>query len=230
MRREDGITLSAREICDSRNIPTLEVTLALGPYVGTASVPSGKSRGSREARELRDADGRGVGAALAMLDAEVAPLIASLPLDPLRIDVELKQLDGTDRYERIGGNVSLAVSCAARRLAAAAHAMPLWRYIAQESGASRPSLPALYMNVINGGAHATNSRLPFQEHLIIDADRPTVAYMRLSRVFEVLQSYIEAMGPTPTYGDEGGYVSPAFTHEQETLAFLKEQRVRENDS
>ena len=53
------IDIKAREILDSRGIPTVEVdVLTLSGGFGRTSIPSGASTGSNEALELRDNDDR----------------------------------------------------------------------------------------------------------------------------------------------------------------------------
>jgi enolase len=67
----------AREILDSRGLPTVEADVVLeNGTVGRAAIPSGASTGSREAVELRDGDkerfsGKGVLKAVGHVNKEI---------------------------------------------------------------------------------------------------------------------------------------------------------------
>lgn len=213
----NSIKISAREIFDSRKQKTIEVEASFGDLVATASVPSGKSTGSREAVELRDADG-GVTSALAYLNGEIREMLETCKLDPVAIDQKLYELDGTSNYARLGANSVLAVSIVVRRLAAMRDRVPLWKYIAQESG-STPKFPALFMNVINGGAHG-GFNLPFQEHLLIIHDTPHSAFEKGQKIFTAIGEMIGAKYGKVPIGDEGGYAPTFQSGEEEAFELL----------
>ncbi len=202
----NGIKIVAREILDSRSRPTIEVEAHYGDIAVTASVPSGKSTGSREAMELRDTDGS-VSSAIKNINGEIAEMLSEMELDPLTIDARLRELDGTDNYARLGANSVLAVSIAMRRLASLRDGIPLWQYIAKESGFTA-KFPALFMNMINGGAHA-NFNLPFQEHIAIITGKPSESYALGKEIFEELGNKITVKYGEVMMGDEGGY-APKF--------------------
>src|SRR5262245_65720624 len=95
----------ARAIYDSRGRPTIEVELRAGRATGRGVAPAGASTGAHEARELRDADGRGVGSAIARFDAEIAPLLLGADCrDQARSDRALNEPDGTPETARTGRN------------------------------------------------------------------------------------------------------------------------------
>lgn len=197
-----------REILDSRGRPTIEVELIAGESSAIASVPSGKSTGSREALEKRDADGRGVSEVVRLLQEEVFPAITTRTfVDQRALDTFLLELDGTRNKTRLGANGLLAVSIAFAKLSAARAGVPLWRFIA-ESERFSSAYPRLYMNVMNGGAHA-NFRLPFQEYIIALGGTPSSAYDRGQKLFSTLGELIRAEAGEVPMGDEGGY-SPSF--------------------
>lgn len=206
--RIDSCTASA--ISDSRGRPTIEVELVSGSLSLRAGVPSGKSTGSHEAKELRDEDGDGVSRALAVVNGEVAALLLSREWESFQdIDAALIALDGTADKSRLGSNSILGTSMAAVRLFASAESVPLWKYIAAESGYV-PHAPALFANVMNGGVHA-KMRLPFQEYMIV-AKAPTAneSFVELKELFETLKTELEQeTGTDVPMGDEGGY-SPVF--------------------
>src|SRR5665213_2600225 len=164
------LEVHAREIIDSRGNPTVEaeVTTASGSR-GRAAVPSGASTGSHEALELRDGDakrygGKGVLKAVKNVESLIAPALRGLEAtDQIAIDRALIDLDGTKNKSKLGANAMLGVSMAVARAAAVATSQPLYRYL---GGSLARTLPVPMMNVVNGGAHATNT-VDFQEFMIV---------------------------------------------------------------
>lgn len=199
---------SAKEILDSRGVPTVEVLISSGNVSVSAAVPSGKSTGSKEALEKRDADGRGVADAISNIENIIAPKIEGVEITPGEIDRLLLELDGTDNKNNLGANAMLGVSIAATKLAAVLEGIPVWKFIARENGFDS-KLPKLFMNIINGGAHS-DFRLPFQEYMMVPKDDlVSQAYSKAQRIIEVLGRRLkDDFGEVPL-GDEGGY-SPVF--------------------
>ena len=164
------IDIAAREILDSRGNPTVEadVTLDSGA-VGRAAVPSGASTGEHEARELRDGEptrylGKGVRKAVRNIEEKIAPALKGLvATDQIEVDRTMIDLDGTPNKEKLGANAILAVSMATARAAAMETGLPLYRYL---GGPLSRTLPVPMMNIINGGAHATNT-VDFQEFMVV---------------------------------------------------------------
>jgi len=194
----------ARAIKDSRGKPTIEVLLTSDEHEVSAAVPSGKSTGSKEALEKRDADGVGVNDAVAAVNDRIAPKIIGEKLDPFMIDRLLLDLDGTDNKSALGANAILGVSIAATKLSATTRGVHLWKYIA-ELTKTTPSFPKLYMNVVNGGAHA-NFRLPFQEHIVVPTDDVlSKGYARAQKVLGHIGTILKERAIDFTIGDEGGY-------------------------
>lgn len=197
---------SASVVADSRGRPTIAVELKTQQgLVAQASVPSGKSTGAREAKELRDEDGDGVDTAIAQIHEVIAPaLVSGNWRDLPALDHALCALDGTQDKRNLGANSVLAVSIAAARLFAQEAGMPLWQYLAKTYGTT-PKVPSLYVNMINGGVHA-DFALPFQEHLmIIDKDAADESYTLACELFDTLGTRFTEKADA--YGDEGGYVS-----------------------
>lgn len=214
------IGVHADEIRDSRGNPTLEVTVKTEEYSARASVPSGKSSGTREACELRDTDGVGVTRAIANVNTVIRDALLHATIDPAQIDRQLIALDGTPDKHLLGANAMLGVSIAVIRLAAQERAMPLWKCIA-ELGGFTPGFPRLYMNMLNGGAHSS-FRLPFQEYIVaVGAAGPRESYAKANAIFETLGTLIgERYGVVPM-GDEGGY-SPEMNGIETPFALLNE--------
>ncbi|MDY4697691.1 MAG: phosphopyruvate hydratase [Selenomonas montiformis] len=199
-----------REIIDSRGNPTVEAEVLLAEGAkGRAAVPSGASTGEFEALELRDGDasrfgGKGVSQAVANIREKIAPaLIGQDASDPFAIDAIMRRLDGTDDKSQLGANAILAVSLAAARAAAAADELPLYRFL---GGISGRHLPVPMMNILNGGAHASNS-VDTQEFMIMPVGAPSFheALRWSTEVFHALQSLLKKEGETTAVGDEGGF-------------------------
>ncbi len=160
----------AREVLDSRGNPTVEVELYTedGGF-GRALVPSGASTGEHEAVELRDGDkdrfgGKGVLKAVDHVNNEIAKAVIGLDVTEQRlIDQTMIDLDGTPNKGKLGANAILGVSLAAARAAADEVGLPLYQYL---GGPNAHVLPTPMMNVLNGGAHSTNT-VDFQEFMIM---------------------------------------------------------------
>src|ERR1041385_6007090 len=151
----------AREVLDSRGNPTVEAECTLETGIrGRAIVPSGASTGEHEALELRDGDtkrylGKGVTKAVENVNQIIGPALSGQDATlQSRIDQLMLALDGTKNKGKLGANAVLGVSMAVARAAAAAHDLPLYRYI---GGVKADVLPVPMMNVVNGGAHADNN-------------------------------------------------------------------------
>ncbi|MGW2518030.1 phosphopyruvate hydratase [Streptomyces sp. NPDC001617] len=214
----------AREIIDSRGNPTVEVDVELKDgSLGRAAVPSGASTGAREAVELRDGDptrfhGKGVRRAMDAVNESVADAVIGLDAeDQATVDRTMIELDGTDAKSRLGANALLGVSLATAKAAAAAHRLPLYRYV---GGVDALLLPVPMMNIVNGGAHADNP-LDFQEFMIAPVGAATFAEaVRMgSEVFHTLRRNLLAAGHSVNVGDEGGF-APDLRTAEEALDFV----------
>ena len=218
--------IRAREVLDCRGLPTVQVDVELeGGVIGTADVPSGRSTGSNEARELRDGGDRfggfGVRGAVDNVIAEITPALVGRPLaDQRALDASLIELDGTPDKSRLGANAILGVSLAAARGRAAANGMPLYRAL----NANSHVLPVPLVNLINGGKHASND-LDFQEFIVIPtgADSILEALQISTEVnLALAEILLERYGKSAlNTGDEGGY-APAISSPQEALGLLHE--------
>ena len=212
------IDITAREILDSRGNPTVEadVTLDSG-IVGRAAVPSGASTGEREAVELRDGDksrylGKGVLNAVQAIEEQIAPALAGMSAqDQMGVDNAMLELDGTPNKGKLGANAILAVSLAVARAAADDVDMPLWRYL---GGPLARTMPVPMMNILNGGAHATNT-VDFQEYMIVPIGAETFrdALRVGAEVFHALKKVLVKRGLSTGVGDEGGFAPDLKTDE-----------------
>ena len=213
-----------REIIDSRGNPTVEaeVTLADGT-VGRGASPSGASTGEFEALELRDGDktkfgGKGVSKAVANINEKIAPALAGVDAsDIYEVDRIMRELDGTKDKSVLGANAILAVSIAAANAAAKSLDLPLYRFF---GGVNANTLPVPMMNILNGGAHASNS-VDTQEFMIMPAGAPTFREgLRWStEVFHALQKLLKSEGKTTAVGDEGGF-APDLAGDEDTIEHI----------
>ena len=214
-----------REILDSRGNPTVEVEVILeSGIIGRASVPSGASTGIYETHELRDGDqgrylGKGVSKAVENICSEIAPaLIGKNVLEQTRIDQIMIDLDGTPNKSRLGANAILGVSLACAKAAAASQGISLYRYV---GGMNAKTLPVPMMNILNGGAHASNN-VDIQEFMImpISAGSWKEALRRCAEVFHTLKVILKENNiPVTGVGDEGGY-APMLKQDEDALALI----------
>jgi enolase len=218
--------IHAREILDSRGNPTVEADVYTSEGIlGRAAVPSGASTGEHEAIELRDGDakrylGKGVRQAVQNIEETIAPAMRGLEIaDQLAIDHALIELDGTPTKASLGANAILAVSLASARAAAASFDMPLYRYL---GGPLARVLPVPMMNILNGGAHATNT-VDFQEFMIVPlgAESFSEALRMGAEVFHALKKVLVARKLATGVGDEGGF-APDLRNDEEALKVIIE--------
>ena len=221
------VDVLGREILDSRGNPTVEVEVYLEDgTMGRAAVPSGASTGIYEACELRDGDksrymGKGVENAVKNVNTEIAEcLIGMNVLDQVAIDKAMIELDGTPNKSRLGANAILGASLACAKAAAESLGVALYNYI---GGVNAKQLPVPMMNILNGGAHATNN-VEIQEFMIMPVSAPSFreALRRCAEVFHTLKTVLKENGtPAAGVGDEGGY-APNLKKDEDALKVIVE--------
>jgi enolase len=204
------ISVHAREILDSRGNPTVEadVTLSSGA-TGRAAVPSGASTGEHEAVELRDGDpkrygGKSVLEAVKNVNDVIGPRLEGMSAtDQIAVDYEMLDLDGTPNKGNLGANAILSVSLAVARAAAADVGLPLYRYL---GGPLAHVLPVPQMNILNGGAHASNN-MDVQEFMVVPVGADNFADgLRMGvEVFHSLKKVLSGRKLSTAVGDEGGF-------------------------
>ena len=214
----------AREIIDSRGNPTVEADVLLDDgTIGTGAAPSGASTGEFEALELRDDDkkrygGKGVSKAVKNVNTTINKALAGKDAyDIYAIDKAMLEADGTEDKSKLGANAILAVSIAAARAAANDLDIPLYRFLGGQNG---NTLPVPMMNILNGGAHATNT-VDTQEFMIMPAGAPTFreGLRWCTEVFHALQALLKAEKLATSVGDEGGF-APNLKDDDETLGYI----------
>ena len=197
-----------RQVLDSRGNPTVEVDVVLESGApGRAIVPSGASTGVHEAVELRDGGaewgGKGVSQAVANVNSEIAGILRGRDAsDQEGLDRALIELDGTPNKGRLGANAILGASLAAAKASAADEGVSLFRYL----GGDNATLPVPMMNVINGGAHASNS-IDLQEFMVVPAGAESFSEgLRIGvEVYHSLKQVLTERGLSTLVGDEGGF-------------------------
>lgn len=218
------VRAGAREILDSRGNPTVEASVYLSDgTVGVASVPSGASTGKYEALELRDGDkkrygGKGVLRAVDNVRKVISPALTGIDAyDQYAIDTAMIALDGTEDKSSLGANATLAVSLAAARAAACSQNMPLYRYL---GGARVSKLPIPMMNILNGGAHASNN-IDIQEFMIlpIGADSFEEGVRMGAEIYAALKTILRDEGKATGVGDEGGF-APNLENDEDAIEMI----------
>ena len=213
-----------REIVDSRGNPTVEAEVYLSDgTVGRGAAPSGASTGEFEALELRDGDksrygGKGVLKAVENINTVINAAVRGMdPQDVYAVDGAMLAADGTKDKSKLGANAILAVSIASANAAAKALGIPLYRFL---GGVNGNRLPVPMMNILNGGAHATNS-VDTQEFMIMPAGAPSFreGLRWCTEVFHALQKLLKAEGNTTAVGDEGGF-APNLDSDEDTIEHI----------
>ena len=210
-----------REIIDSRGNPTVEAEVVLADgTVGRGAAPSGASTGEFEALELRDGDkskfgGKGVSKAVKNVNTAINSAVKGLnAADTYAVDAAMIKADGTKDKSNLGANAILAVSIAAARAASTSLEIPLYRFL---GGVNGTKLPLPMMNILNGGAHATN-KVDTQEFMIMPAGASSFAegLRWCTEVFHSLQSILKKKGLATSVGDEGGF-APDLNSDEEII-------------
>jgi len=193
--------------------------------MGRAAVPSGASTGEHEAVELRDGEmdrygGKGVRQAVRNIEESIAPALRDCEItDQLGIDTAMIELDGTANKSKLGANAILAVSMATARAAAQHVGLPLYRYL---GGPLARVMPVPMMNILNGGAHATNT-VDFQEFMIVPVGTETFSdALRMgAEVFHALKKVLVKRKLSTGVGDEGGF-APDLRDDEEAIKVIIE--------
>ena len=226
MNKPQIIKCSARQILDSRGNPTVEASVFLcDGTVGMASVPSGASTGIYEAHEKRDGDpssygGLGVCDAVCSVCRTISPAISGVcASEQFELDRLLIRLDGTDNKSKLGANAILAVSLAVARAAANWYHIPLYKYL---GGIDACRLPVPMMNILNGGAHASNN-VEIQEFMIVPTGVKSFSdgLRAGSEIYHALGKILRERGLAGTVGDEGGY-APNLENDEQALELIVE--------
>ncbi len=222
--------VTAREILDSRGNPTLEASVILADgSEGVASVPSGASTGAHEAYERRDSHmerfgGRGVHCAALSVKGEIADaIVGKYACEQCAVDHALISLDDSENKRKLGANAMLAVSLATARAAAMSEGCELYRYL---GGVSARSMPIPMMNILNGGAHASNN-VEIQEFMIVPVGFRALceAVRACAEIYHELGKILKKRRCSTGVGDEGGY-APDLASDKEAIELICEAIIQ----
>lgn len=223
----------AREILDSRGMPTVEAACMLDTgAVAVSSVPAGASTGSHEALELRDKDnprylGQGVLKAVENVNNVLGQAVIGMdPMDQFGIDRKLVELDGTENKSNYGANAILSVSEVVCKSGAIAAGQQLYAWIyslAVKGGITQKvKIPTPLFNMINGGKHGAGN-LDFQEFWVIPATSK-IFHEGLQMGVEIYHTIGENLarrGAIHSVGDEGGFAPNLFTNADALEVFVE---------
>lgn len=224
-------TIFAREILDSRGDPTVETTVILSDGASArSSVPSGSSKGTYEAMELRDNDksrlnGKGVLNAVSNVNTFIAPKLLGMDaFAQQKIDKAMIELDGTQNKGRLGSNAILSISQAVAKASSRSSLLPLAVYLRQfiSNNDTLNRIPTPMFNLIEGGRHSHQGAINFQEILLVPATSKTFSEsLELGiKVFHSLKGIITDKMMSTLSADEGGF-SPQLSTNQEAINMLK---------
>ncbi|RKW53427.1 MAG: phosphopyruvate hydratase, partial [Lachnospiraceae bacterium] len=214
-----------REILDSRGNPTVEAEVYLADgTIGRGSAPSGASTGEFEALELRDGDksrylGKGVSKAVENINTTINDVLEGMDAsDIYAVDKAMIEADGTKDKSKLGANAILAVSIACARAAAISLDIPLYKFL---GGVNANRLPVPMMNILNGGAHASNN-VDVQEFMVMPVGAPNFkeALRWCAEVFHNLAALLKAEGLATSVGDEGGFAPNLTGGDEEAIEFI----------
>jgi len=226
MNYAEIVSVTGREIIDSRGNPTVEAEVMLADgTIGRGAAPSGASTGNYEAVELRDDDkkrfgGKGVSKAVENINGPINDiLIGADALDTYEVDRLMIEADGTPNKAKFGANAILAVSIAAARAAAMSLDIPLYKFL---GGSNANVLPVPMMNILNGGAHAANT-VDSQEFMVmpVGAKTFTEGLRWCTEVFHALAAILKSKGLATSVGDEGGF-APNVSSDAEAIELILE--------
>lgn len=225
------VNIKGREVLDSRGNPTVEAEVTVKVdgkagelFTGNAIVPSGASTGQFEAVELRDDDdryvGKGVQQAVKNIDETIFPALEGVnALNQEKVDHIMIELDKTDNKAKLGANAILAVSMANMKACAKALKLPDYKYI---GGICGNKMPVPMMNILNGGAHASNN-IDVQEFMILPVGACCFkeGLRWCAEVYDSLKKILKKNSLSIAVGDEGGF-APDLSGEEEALNMIVE--------
>lgn len=224
--------IQASEILDSRGIPTVSVSLTLkNNVVCEASVPSGTSTGTHEARELRDGEkerfsGMGVRKACEKIEKVIFPAIRDIDIEnQAEIDAKMLELDGTKNKENLGANSILAVSISVIRAHALAKGKELFQIIGDVYGLKEIKMPKPLSVILEGGKHS-DSNADIQEFMIeIEEENIEENLNQVEKVYRSLENVLQDEGKNTNIGYEGAF-GPSLSSNREGLDLIMRAIVK----
>lgn len=223
----------AREILDSRGIPTVETACMLeNGMVSVSAVPAGTSTGTHEALELRDEDnprfrGLGVLKAVENVNSVLSQAVIGMDAeDQLAVDKKLVEIDGTENKSKYGANAILSISQSVCKAGAMSAGQQLYAWIfalASKGGITQKvKIPTPLLNMINGGLHGAGN-LDFQEFWVIPASNKsfTEGIQSGVEIYLTIGENLARRGAIHSVGHEGGYAPNLFTNADAFEVFIE---------
>ena len=197
--------IALRRIIDSRGNPTVEAEIKTRNGFGRAAAPAGASTGTHEAVAWPDGS---VSKGMKIAEEKIMPQLIGLSTEEQEnFDNTLREIDGTDNFSGVGGNITVALSLACAKAAADSKGIALYKHIGETDSYS---LPAPMSNVLGGGAHAVGGT-DIQEFLVTSFDDDiNTAIEANSNVHKKVGKMLKEKFPNIALGkgDEGAWVAP----------------------
>ncbi len=160
----------ARKIIDSRGNPTVEIDIEDNKAFGRAAAPSGASKGMFEVKDYPKND---IDFGIKNFNANIANKLVGIDVsDQKNFDKILHDMDKTENFSNIGGNIAIAASMAFAKLSAKSENIELYRKLFGSNG--KPIMPFPLGNIIGGGKHAINGTV-MQEFLSVSFGKNYIA-------------------------------------------------------
>ncbi|MGQ0771987.1 MAG: phosphopyruvate hydratase [Nitrososphaerota archaeon] len=197
-------SIRGRLVYNSRGSKTIEVdVISDKKHLGRACAPSGASVGKYEAQSFA---GNKPESSLQILNKNLKKFVGLKSDDLESIQRELRKIDGTSNYSKIGGAVAYALTIASVDSAAKSLGEPMFKIISQTK---KWRFPFPLGNILGGGAHAGPGTPDIQEILICAIGAKTVreAIETNLAVHKELGKTLQKNDPrfTNGRGDEGGW-------------------------
>ena len=197
--------INLRKIIDSRGNPTVEADIVTNDGFGRAAAPAGASTGTFEAQAWPK---NNINLGLSNAKENLIPsLIGISSNDQETFDNIIKEKDGTENLQNIGGNIAVALSLACAKAAADSKKIPLFEYVSKTKSYT---IPAPMSNVLGGGAHAIGGT-DIQEYLVTSFDNDiNTAIETNAAVHKEVARILKEKFPNIALGkgDEGAWVAP----------------------
>ena len=229
--------IKAREIIDSRGVPTISTEIEVwSGEKGISEVPSGASTGKTEVVEIRDEDkerydGKGVLKAVEIVNTKIRELVVDKEFTSQKeFDQLLIDADGTELKEKLGGNSILSCSMAFARAVSSAFGLELYQYLAmtywdKEYSNDNFKLPTPQILIMEGAKHG-NWATDIQEYMVVpnmDKFKTFSEALRVStKVFHTTHDILDKKGYSVGLGLEGAYAPKELTSNQEAFDIIME--------
>ncbi|MDC0243446.1 hypothetical protein OAK07_02030 [Marine Group III euryarchaeote] len=197
--------INLRKIIDSRGNATVEADIITNDGFGRAAAPAGASTGTFEAQAWPKND---VNLGITNARENVIPSLIGIACnDQKAFDNIIKDIDGTNNLQNVGGNIAVALSLACAKAAADSKNIPLFEHVSKTKSYS---IPAPMSNVLGGGAHAIGGT-DIQEYLVTSFDNDvSTAIETNAAVHKEVAKILKEKFPNIALGkgDEGAWVAP----------------------